>query len=428
MERLFWLGLALASLAAACGSRTQGEYFLEAGVEDAGGSGVGTATGSGGVATTASGSRSVGTSVTAVGVGGVSSAVTTTSVRTQGSAVIGSSTVSGTTGPSLTTVSGSSSSVGGATFGSSSSSVSAAGGMVGAASVSVGGVSSNGAGGTGGFGPCCMASFGMGCADGEVSACVCEFDAYCCNTAWDEICVQEVEYFECGVCNAPFGGFGGFGGTVAVASSMGSLTTSGVSSSVGGAAGSTVAASVGGMGGTGGAPGSCCESSEDPGCEDPSVEACVCEYDSYCCDYSWDFICVDEVEGLNCGVCSDPFGGFGGFTSTTTVSTMTGVGGATSTGSTGEAGGGGVGQCVEQAETQCEECLCTDCFEAYGDCIADFGCPEIIGCLDETGCSGADCVVACQDVIEEFGGLYGASVAYTIALINCAINASCPCD
>jgi hypothetical protein len=184
------------------------------------------------------------------------------------------------------------------------------------------------------------------------------------------------------------------------------------------------------------------------GCEDDRVSACVCEYDPYCCDTAWDEVCAQEVEFLRCGTCRAPFGGLGGSFSVTTVSGVTvgtavsslggaggstagGVGGAGTEGSSttlGEGGSGGVGQCVEQSETQCEACLCTDCFAAYGDCIGDFGCPVIIACLDESGCTGSDCLLACGDVIDQFGGLEGSSVAYTVALINCATDAGCPCE
>lgn len=40
-----------------------------------------------------------------------------------------------------------------------------------------------------------------GCADDAVAACVCKTDAYCCETAWDAICIEEVDSFGCGSCN-----------------------------------------------------------------------------------------------------------------------------------------------------------------------------------------------------------------------------------
>ena len=40
-----------------------------------------------------------------------------------------------------------------------------------------------------------------GCAaDPSVEACVCAQDAYCCNTAWDSVYVDEITQFNCGTC------------------------------------------------------------------------------------------------------------------------------------------------------------------------------------------------------------------------------------
>ncbi|MCK4658684.1 MAG: tandem-95 repeat protein [Phycisphaerae bacterium] len=49
----------------------------------------------------------------------------------------------------------------------------------------------------------------------------------------------------------------------------------------------------------------CCETGHGAGCSAPTIEACVCSLDSYCCDTEWDGVCVDIVEGSGCGVCND---------------------------------------------------------------------------------------------------------------------------
>ncbi|MCR9164781.1 MAG: hypothetical protein ACE37F_33610 [Nannocystaceae bacterium] len=98
----------------------------------------------------------------------------------------------------------------------------------------------------------CCVSGAAGCADVPVQACVCEADPYCCNTAWDSLCVGEVDSLGCGTC------------------------------------GSEVA---------------CCGTSGDPGCERPDTESCVCDADPYCCNVAWDSLCVSEVESLGCGSC-----------------------------------------------------------------------------------------------------------------------------
>ncbi|MCH2161914.1 MAG: hypothetical protein MK085_08590 [Phycisphaerales bacterium] len=51
---------------------------------------------------------------------------------------------------------------------------------------------------------CCVAG-GAGCADAEVAACVCKADPYCCDTAWDELCVELVEESGCGACEGECG-------------------------------------------------------------------------------------------------------------------------------------------------------------------------------------------------------------------------------
>ncbi len=47
----------------------------------------------------------------------------------------------------------------------------------------------------------------------------------------------------------------------------------------------------------------CCAAGSEAGCSDVSVQQCVCEADAYCCNNSWDSICVGEVTSLGCGSC-----------------------------------------------------------------------------------------------------------------------------
>lgn len=46
---------------------------------------------------------------------------------------------------------------------------------------------------------CCQAEPG-GCADAAIAACVCDVDAYCCESDWDETCGAQVAAFGCGGC------------------------------------------------------------------------------------------------------------------------------------------------------------------------------------------------------------------------------------
>lgn len=110
----------------------------------------------------------------------------------------------------------------------------------------------------GGGGDCCMDNGTPGCDDGTIESCVCMQDAYCCDTAWDEVCVDEVGMFGCGDC--------------------------------------------------GGAPppgmSTCCSAQAGPGCDDQSIADCVCLIDDFCCTTQWDAVCAIFVELFLCGSCS----------------------------------------------------------------------------------------------------------------------------
>lgn len=49
---------------------------------------------------------------------------------------------------------------------------------------------------------CCEPHYGSGCESMSVEECVCAKDQYCCEVQWDETCVDEVEPFGCGPCDA----------------------------------------------------------------------------------------------------------------------------------------------------------------------------------------------------------------------------------
>jgi hypothetical protein len=138
-----------------------------------------------------------------------------------------------------------------------------------------GGVSDDGGGG----GDCCSESAEPGCADASVESYVCAEDNYCCATAWDDICVGEVDSLGCGTC--------------------GGATTDPGTTDDGGAT------DAGGTDDGGGGASECCVAQPGTGCAaDPEIESCVCVEDSYCCEVAWDDICAAEVESLGCGSCA----------------------------------------------------------------------------------------------------------------------------
>jgi hypothetical protein len=51
------------------------------------------------------------------------------------------------------------------------------------------------------------------------------------------------------------------------------------------------------------ADGPCCTAHAGTGCEVNTVETCVCAMDDLCCSNEWDMFCVDEIESFDCGNC-----------------------------------------------------------------------------------------------------------------------------
>jgi hypothetical protein len=105
------------------------------------------------------------------------------------------------------------------------------------------------------------------------------------NCAWNEIacgnaCVNpNTNPSHCGACNVSCG--------------AGQSCVSGVCTGDGG----------GGGGGGGEDPGTCCSTSNTPGCSNQSIQSCVCAQDSYCCTTAWDSACVNGVTSFGCGTC-----------------------------------------------------------------------------------------------------------------------------
>ncbi len=155
-------------------------------------------------------------------------------------------------------------------------------------------------------GACCEAHGGLGCADQGVEACVCEIAPGCCEGAWDEVCVGLVEFLECGLCAPPAAA------CCEPHDSPGcdqpdieACVCEGAPECCEGpwTAGCSDAVELFGCGSCGGGEGPCCEAHAGPGCDDPEVSSCVCADDPACCDSEWDVQCVDEVELFGCGLC-----------------------------------------------------------------------------------------------------------------------------
>ena len=102
--------------------------------------------------------------------------------------------------------------------------------------------------------PCYFVHASAGCSNADCCGIVCNLDPFCCNTSWDSVCVNEA-LTNCGTCGQPTAG-------------------------------------------------SCLATHPGNGCNNSSCCGSVCALDPFCCDASWDDLCVNEAEDL-CGCPAD---------------------------------------------------------------------------------------------------------------------------
>ena len=131
-------------------------------------------------------------------------------------------------------------------------------------------------------GDCCAENGSAGCDDSAIVDCVCALDPYCCDTEWDELCIQDLAIGQCGlecplcgdeVCEDP--------------EDCESCPYD-----------------------CGWCPfeGDCCEAGETPGCDQGEIVDCLCDLDPFCCEGAWDEYCVNQAIGscgLDCNPCGD---------------------------------------------------------------------------------------------------------------------------
>jgi len=162
-----------------------------------------------------------------------------------------------------------------------------------------------------------------GCPGCACEACVCAMDAWCCETSWDSLCVQECE-FDCDGppcsqycfpdCVGKNCGNDGCGGTCGECAEGTVCDPNGYKcwecSCEGKQCGED---ECGNSCGECEGEASCnngvcvpkgCAPLEGPGCGGCDCEDCVCAIDSYCCDTMWDSICAgicgDDCDGCPC--------------------------------------------------------------------------------------------------------------------------------
>lgn len=208
---------------------------------------------------------------------------------------------------------------------------------------------------------------------------------------------------------AGFPSMAGKAGSGGVPSFGGMLSRGGAGGSVGTGGGKA----VGGFGGAAGAPpgGSCCTAHGSPGCSNRSLEACVCEVDSFCCTSFWDAQCVRNVEETGCGVCRG--GGSGGASPVP------------------QGGSAGISPtCAALFPASCASCVCGQCGASAAACRGEPGCARILACILRTGCVGLACYRAdtCGRVIDVAGGLFAPATQGVLEIADCAARSGCNCN
>ncbi|MCH9679909.1 MAG: hypothetical protein K0V04_00630, partial [Deltaproteobacteria bacterium] len=156
----------------------------------------------------------------------------------------------------------------------------------------------------------CEDHMGGGSTLPSLNSCVCPLDSYCCDNAWDDICVDVATTF-CGLdCTGPFEYLAADGEIDTACGHDGSDFMIGDRDDAAGAH----ERFAGGPGpsdycaGTNdSAPMPCCEATATPGCPaDPGIESDICAVDPFCCNNAWDSLCVGEVTTVAGESCDNP--------------------------------------------------------------------------------------------------------------------------
>jgi hypothetical protein len=123
-----------------------------------------------------------------------------------------------------------------------------------------------------GTGSCTEPNDSPGCENEECCDAICELDPFCCMFAWDQLCADSAgSMFACG-------------GTCG----NGSCEDSEDCTSCAADCGTCPTGCPG--------DGSCCEANDTAGCDNEECCDSVCQLDPFCCDVSWDNICVSGAE------------------------------------------------------------------------------------------------------------------------------------
>jgi len=105
---------------------------------------------------------------------------------------------------------------------------------------------------------------------------------------------------------------------------------------------------------------------------------------------------------------------------------------ATTTGDTGTGNetGDPVAQCMmmlPDPNDTCGQCACANCTDELSACQMDEGCTAIRQCAQDNMCGGIDCLGPCGGVINDYGGIGGASGMKALTLGSC-ISDNCAAE
>lgn len=150
---------------------------------------------------------------------------------------------------------------------------------------------------------CCAGGSGAGCGNVPVNECVGAADPYCNATFWDAICVGEVTSLGCGTCPAPVDHACCTTGAAGCENNVIEQGVCAADSYCCDVAWDAICVGEVTSLGYGLCGSSCCSPHGSGGCDNGGVQTCVCAADSYCCNVAWDGLCVAEVESLGCSQC-----------------------------------------------------------------------------------------------------------------------------
>ena len=160
----------------------------------------------------------------------------------------------------------------------------------------------------------CFTEGSAGCSDVACCDAVCAVDPFCCNNAWDAICVTQAATL-CDGCGDPSAGsccepqstpFCDDAACCDAVCVIDPFCCSNAWDEL--CAAATLAVPSCGCDPCQVSDESCFVAHDTPGCNDESCCSLVCGLDPFCCDVEWDQICKDSAN-LNCGGCGEPSGG-----------------------------------------------------------------------------------------------------------------------